>query len=274
MTNSFNRYSYVWNNPLKYTDPTGFFTHENGGKSYNERVSDANKTKKQHSGSDNKNHPDNDDSEPKAGSGEIRTAQEIADLGLDDGRVVNSIDSFIDNFFSVTDNYNNYQETAQSVLDADLKTKMKAFAGVSLEMSVTAFVGKFKVLNPIADAVTKYRGGAHRDMTKPVGDGLDSHHLPARQSNPSVHPNDGPAIQVDPHDHHLTSSNGRNGLAGAIYRSEVADMINSGNMRGAMAKEIRDVRRASLEGSGSRTKYNQAMGQMLDYSKSQGMLNK
>ncbi len=30
----------------------------------------------------------------------------------------------------------------------------------------------------------------------------------------------------------------------------------------------------SLEGSGSRTKYNQAMGQMLDYAKSQGMLNK
>ncbi|MEZ8639222.1 hypothetical protein AB6D55_04580 [Vibrio splendidus] len=41
-----------------------------------------------------------------------------------------------------------------------------------------------------------------------------------------------------------------------------------------MAKEIRDVRRASLEGSGSRTKYNQAMGQMLDYAESQGMLNK
>ncbi len=39
----------------------------------------------------------------------------------------------------------------------------------------------------------------HRDMTKPVGDGLDSsHHMPARQSNPSVHPNDGPTIQNGP----------------------------------------------------------------------------
>ncbi len=76
------------------------------------------------------------------------------------------------------------------------------------------------------------------------------------------------------HDHHLTSSNGRNGRAGAVYRAEVAGMVNSRNMRGAMAKEIRDVRRAALEGSGSRSKYNQAMRQMLDYAKSQGMLNK
>ena len=28
VTNSFNRYSYVWNNPLKYTDPTGFSTKD------------------------------------------------------------------------------------------------------------------------------------------------------------------------------------------------------------------------------------------------------
>ncbi|MGF1688512.1 DUF6531 domain-containing protein [Photobacterium japonica] len=126
----------------------------------------------------------------------------------------------------------------------------------------------------ITKSVNKYRGGSHRDMIKPVGDGLDSHHMPAKQSNLSVHPNDGPAIQMDPFDHHLTSSNGRNGRAGAIYRSEITEMINSGDMRGAMAKEIRDVRRASLEGSSSRTKYNKAIKEMLGYAKSQGMLNK
>jgi len=33
------------NNPLKYTDPTGFFTHENGGKNYNERMADIKNNK-------------------------------------------------------------------------------------------------------------------------------------------------------------------------------------------------------------------------------------
>lgn len=107
----------------------------------------------------------------------------------------------------------------------------------------------------------------------PIGDRLDSHHMPARQSNPSVHPKYGPAIQMDPHDHYLTNSNGRNGRAGAI-QSEVADMITSGNMRGAMAREIRDVRRTSLDGSASRTKDNKAMGRLLYYAKSRGMLYK
>jgi hypothetical protein len=29
----------------------------------------------------------------------------------------------------------------------------------------------------------KYRGGAHREMSKNKGDGLDSHHMPANQAN-------------------------------------------------------------------------------------------
>jgi len=160
MTNSFNRYSYVMNNPLKYTDPTGFIQTETGandGGKYADYKGNTHEgaNSRRGNGSKGPNHPDNDPTKPTAGSGEIATEQEIADLGLEDGRVVNSIDSFIDNFFSVTDNYNNYQETAQSVLDADLKTKLKAFAGVTLEMSVTTFVGKFKALKPVANAVTK-----------------------------------------------------------------------------------------------------------------------
>ena len=116
------------------------------------------------------------------------------------------------------------------------------------------------------------KGGAHRSTTKPVGDKLDSHHMPDRNADPRVHANDGPAIKMDPHDHHLTSSNGRNGRAGQRYRQETADMIAHGRYRDAMAREIRDVRRAAREGSGTLTKYNEHISEMLEYAKKSGQL--
>ncbi|HEX5220822.1 MAG TPA: hypothetical protein VFZ59_14735, partial [Verrucomicrobiae bacterium] len=60
---------------------------------------------------------------------------------------------------------------------------------------------------------------------------------------------------MDPPDHALTSSNGQNGRAGAIYREQTAEMIEQGRYRDAMAREIRDVRNAAKEGSGDCTKY-------------------
>jgi RHS repeat-associated protein len=117
-----------------------------------------------------------------------------------------------------------------------------------------------------------YRGGPHSQAKGPTGDGLDSHHMPDRNADPRVPVDNGPAIQMDPHDHALTSSNGRNGRAGAAYRAQTADMINQGNYRGAMAREIRDVRGAAARGSGDRTKYNEAIGEMPDYSRSSGQL--
>jgi hypothetical protein len=68
-----------------------------------------------------------------------------------------------------------------------------------------------------------YRGGTHSEMSGPRtrGDGLDSHHMPDRHANPDSTPADGPAIQMDPPDHHATSSNGRHGAEAARYRAEL-----------------------------------------------------
>ncbi|WP_407695868.1 hypothetical protein [Shewanella sedimentimangrovi] len=180
------------------------------------------------------------------------------------GQAVDSIKSGIEGVEAAIDEYNETGSVTGAVI---------AGGGLAVERYVERKLKLSRAPDVVGDT-PKFRGGAHRDMTKPSGDGLDSHHMPARQSNPGTAPNDGPAIQMDPHDHRLTSSNGANGRAGAIYRAEVAEMIKSGNMRGAMAREVYDVRRAALEGSGSRTKYNQAIGEMLDYARSQGMLNK
>ncbi|MFC0585848.1 DUF637 domain-containing protein, partial [Ralstonia solanacearum] len=124
----------------------------------------------------------------------------------------------------------------------------------------------------LSDVKGPYRGGPHSSTRLPVNDGLDSHHMPDRNADPRVSANEGPAIQMDPIDHAATSSNGRNGRAGAIYRAETARMISEGNYRDAMAREIWDARRAGAEQSGSWSKYNEAIGEMLDYSRLSGQL--
>jgi RHS repeat-associated protein len=128
--------------------------------------------------------------------------------------------------------------------------------------------------NPARPRKGKFRGGSHADMSGPrtKGDGLDSHHMPDRHANPTVHPNDGPAIQMDPSDHHATSSNGRHGSEAARYRAETAQMISEGRYRDAMAREIRDVRRAAREVSNDPRKYNEAIQEMLEYSRRTGQL--
>jgi hypothetical protein len=117
-----------------------------------------------------------------------------------------------------------------------------------------------------------YRGGPHSQTKLPVGDGLDSHHLPADAISP-IPREKGPAIKMDPADHKETSSNG-SGLDAVEYRSEIREMIESGRMRDAMATEIKDVRRAAKLVSGNQKKYNEAIREMLEYSKKMEWLNK
>jgi hypothetical protein len=111
----------------------------------------------------------------------------------------------------------------------------------------------------------KYRGGAHSKTSKPSGDGKDSHHMPAKHISP-LDPKDGPAIQMDPNDHEMTLSNGNKGARGARFRAQIEQLLNDKKWREAMAKEIRDVRRISRS-VGDPRKYNEAMGEMLEYFK-------
>jgi hypothetical protein len=119
-----------------------------------------------------------------------------------------------------------------------------------------------------------YRGGSHADMSGPRTrrDGLDSHHMPDRHATPTVDPNDGPAIQMDPLDHFATSSNGRHGESSRIWRDETAQMIREGRYRDAMAREIRDVRRAAKKVSSDPRKYNEAIQEMLEFARRTGQL--
>jgi hypothetical protein len=119
--------------------------------------------------------------------------------------------------------------------------------------------------------IKEYHGGAHGDMKGPIGDGLQSHHMPA-DSVTNISYDKGPAIQMDPSDHAETSSHGRNGTTSKKYRHKLKALIDAGEMRKALMIDIRDVRRAARKGSDDPTKYNRALQEMLDYSKREGYL--
>ena len=109
-------------------------------------------------------------------------------------------------------------------------------------------------------------------MKYPMGDGKDAHHMPADAIN-GIPRGKGSAIQMDPKDHQKTKSYG-NDKTSRQFREEQKQLIESGNMRGAMAREIWDVRRVARERGGYAGKYNKAIQRMLEYAKKEKMLNK
>lgn len=114
-----------------------------------------------------------------------------------------------------------------------------------------------------------YRGGSYGGTT---ASGIESHHMPADSVSPLAR-SQGPAIQMDPDDHALTMSHGYQGNAGKEYRGQVQSKLDAGDWRGAMAMEIRDVRRVATQ-VGDPKKYNEAMKEMLTYAKCRGFLKK
>jgi hypothetical protein len=92
----------------------------------------------------------------------------------------------------------------------------------------------------------KYRGGSHEQMTKPTGDGKDSHHIPAKSNypswpKPSKTYNKWPAIQMDAKDHKKTFSYGKNPLSGAYARAQKYAFKEYG-MLGAFALDVAEIK--------------------------------
>jgi RHS repeat-associated protein len=160
------------------------------------------------------------------------------------------------------DKANNIVETAQAAVETTENIVSAVQEGDGRGVMRAAGAG---ILGAITDRAMGKKGGAHRDTTKPSRDGLESHHMPADSIN-GIPTNDGPAIKMDPADHAETSSWG-SGRDAEIYREGIQKKINGGDMRGAMADEIRDVRRAAQEVSGDRTKYNSGMREMMNYAR-------
>ncbi len=172
----------------------------------------------------------------------------------------------------------NAQDIGSSVMDyARMVTSGASFSSIMVSMAIDVGmeVGGGKVFDALSGMGSKvmkrYMGGRHGDMILPKGDGLDSHHMPAK-STYDMDYNDMPAIQMDPSDHRKTSSHAHM-MGNREYRDVLENMINNGQMRDAMAIELRDIRRVASE-VGDPRKYNQAMREMLDYAYGIGLLDK
>lgn len=168
-------------------------------------------------------------------------------------------------------------DSTLSIASIETEARHETVYNLSVANANTYFVGIDKVLvhNAKKRKCGCFRGGSHYQMgqsKKVKGDGLDSHHMPHRKADSTVSDGQGPAIQMDPYDHHATSSNPQAGGGHKAYSAGITDMINNGQVRDAYAKEIRDARRAARDQSGNQRKYNGAIGEMLDYAYGKGMV--
>ncbi len=68
------------------------------------------------------------------------------------------------------------------------------------------------------------------------------------------------------------SSHGTKFKEAKVYRDETAKLIKEGRHRDAIAREIRDIRRAAAKASNDRIKYNDTVREMLQYAKSRGIV--
>jgi hypothetical protein len=108
---------------------------------------------------------------------------------------------------------------------------------------------------------TEQKGGAHKETSKPVNDGMDSHHTPAKgayEDDIPLDPDDGPAIKMDPKDHQDTASWGSSEEA-REYRETQRQLIKNGKFKEAVEMDVKDIK-TKFPG-----KYDEALKEMQDY---------
>ena len=105
--------------------------------------------------------------------------------------------------------------------------------------------------------VAKFAGGAYKNLGAKGSKGIECHHCPANSAS-KLSKSDGPTIQMEKGDHRQTASWG-NSKEAQEYRAKQADMIESGDFKGAQQMDIDDVQ--SKFGG----KYDDAIRQMRDY---------
>jgi hypothetical protein len=114
-----------------------------------------------------------------------------------------------------------------------------------------------------------YRGGAYGDIIKaPKPDGIEAHHIPPKSVS-GISTVKGPAIQMLKEDHALTSSY-KYSKKSIEYRNDMQKKVEAGDMRGAVATDFWDLRK--LLPDGTKTKYNEAFKQMLEYGKTTSII--
>ncbi len=169
----------------------------------------------------------------------------------------------------VSDNWNELPPETQNRLAGALIIGSSVIPGAS---------AKILTKTPEADNLpqvgngggNKYSGGAHRDTSQPLGDGLDSHHCPAKScyEGAPISSSDGPAIQMDPKDHKETTSYG-SGKEAKDYRATQQQLLDEGRLEDAIQMDIDDIKRVEdkIGQAGKYDKADKAVQEMLDYSK-------
>jgi RHS repeat-associated protein len=273
---SLNRYSYVWNNPLSRVDPSGFENECVMGKWENCTSEQLRQLKCRQDAT--WCHPgetyfveQNGDENVFRAHRQGDSMQALRDMQMRDWidaarQAVSGAAEQLERqgpeaFDDVTGLVTAGREIQAAVKSGDVEAGTKTVILLGAEN-----IGprRLKIFEKVGERLSKvFSGGAYGKLKSIAG--WERHHMPADSVSP-LSRNRGPAIQMEQAEHALTSSYG-NSAAAQVYRQEIGQLIKEGRWRDAMAQEIRDVR--AVAGS----KYNEAIQQMLDYGRSIGIID-